>query len=165
MHKLFLTFLSGLLIFSSCSFNPNVPKAGEGFLQGTWAEDSIENKDQLVSYERFDFKFTCDSFYLKSTSFSTINLDAGECYNGNTWREYAKGFYTFDKDTLILNGVFVNKDFRFKPESSCYRFGKMEEKFLVEKVNSDTIIINSTLSHLRHILVLKERTNCDHPIK
>jgi hypothetical protein len=165
MHRIFLLFPFILLIFCSCSFNPNIPQTGADFLQGTWTEDSIENKDQLVSYEKFDFKFTCDSFYLKSTSFSTVNLDGGECYNANTWEEYAKGFYTFAKDTLILNGVFVNKDFRFKPQSSCYRFGKLEEKFLVKKQGPDTIIINSTLSHLKHMLVLKEKTTCDVSVK
>lgn len=165
MYKIFLTFLFILVVFYACSFNPNVPKTGEDFLQGTWAEDSIENKDQLVSYERFDFKFTCDSFYLTSTSFSVTNLDGGECYNGNTWQEYAKGIYTFNNDTLNLNGVFVNKDFRFKPESSCYRFGKLEEKFSVKQQSSDTIILNSTLSHLNHIMVLKEKTSCIIPAK
>jgi hypothetical protein len=165
MQKISLFFLLSFLTLCSCSFNPNIPQTGEDFLQGTWTEDSIENKDQLVSYEKFDFRFTCDSFYLKSTSFSTVNLDGGECYNANTWEEYAKGFYTYDKDTLILNGVFVNKDFRFKPQTSCYRFGKLEEKFLVEKQGTDTIIINSTLSHLKHILVLKEKTSCDHSVK
>ncbi len=164
MQKVLLFFFS-LVFLSSCSFNPNIPKTGEDFLQGTWSEDSIENKNQLVSYEKFDFKFTCDSFYLKSTSFSKVNLDGGECYNANTWQEFAKGVYTFDNDTLKLNGVFVNKDFRFKPQSSCYRFGKLEEKFLVKKQSADTVIINSTLSHLNHILVLKEKTSCDIPVK
>lgn len=165
MYKVFFTVLVASLIFCSCSFNPNVPQTGENFLQGIWTEDSIENKDQLVSYEKFDFKFTCDSFYLTSTSFSVTNLDGGECYNGNTWKEYAKGIYTFSNDTLNLNGVFVNKDFRYKPESSCYRFGKIEEKFVVKKHSLDTIILNSTLSHLNHIIILKEKTNCIIPTK
>lgn len=164
MQKNFFVLLFGILIFYSCSFNPNVPRTGEDFLQGIWSEDSIENKDQLVSYEKFDFKFTCDSFYLNSTSFSITNLDGGECYNGNTWHEYAKGTYSLMNDTLKLSGVFVNKDFRYKPESSCYRFGKLEEKFLLEKQGQDTIILNSTLSHLKHILVLNEKTICKVPL-
>lgn len=165
MYKIFLRFLVGLIFLYACSFNPNVPQTGEDFLQGTWIEDSIENKNQLVSYEKFDFKFTCDSFYLVSTSFSITNLDGGECYNGNTWKEYAKGVYTFKNDTISLKGVFVNKDFRFKPESSCYRFGKLEEKFSVKKHSTDTVILNSTLSHLNHIMVLKEKTSCIIPNK
>lgn len=155
-----------LIIFTicslyACSFNNKVPQTGLTYLQGSWIEDSVKNQSQLVNYENYKFRFTCDSFYLNIESFSKVNLDGGECYNQNNWQEYVKGTYTSNKDTLHLNGAFVTENFKYKPEGSCYRFGKFEEDFLMKQVNEDTLEIRSTLSAIVHQLILTQKTTCN----
>ncbi|MDA9555851.1 fumarate hydratase, partial [Pelobium sp.] len=118
--RLFAVFLVLTSLFA-CTFNKEKPSTGVAFLQGKWDEDSVENKEQLVSYEQNYITFTCDSFYLKIHTYSKVNLNGGECYNKNNWEEYAKGYYHLVKDTLKLEGNFVNQDYKYKPEGSCYR--------------------------------------------
>jgi hypothetical protein len=144
MRKSFLILSIPLLILAACSFNPKVVPIGDDYLQGNWEElFSVEN-DQLVSYERYAFKITCDSFYLDIDSYSKVNLEGGECYNDNKWKEYVKGTYHVKDDSLYLKGAFVNNDYRYKPESSCYRFGVYEENFRITKLGTDSILINNS---------------------
>ncbi|QEK52343.1 fumarate hydratase [Pedobacter aquae] len=159
-HKSRVLYAVFFISLQACSFNEQVPSAGDAFLQGSWTEDSIPLKNQLVNYEQYQFKFTCDSFYLQINTHSKVNLYGGECYNTDTWREYVKGTYTVVADTLKLNGAFVNQDYKYKPENSCYRFGKFEYDFLMLKKHQDTLQIKSKLQTLPHFIVLKERTSC-----
>jgi hypothetical protein len=159
-HKSGILFAVFLLSLQACSFNEQVPSTGDAFLQGSWTEDSIPLKNQLVNYEQYQFKFTCDSFYLQINTQSKVNLYGGECYNSDSWSEYVKGTYTVVADTLKLNGAFVTQDYKYKPENSCYRFGKFEYDFLMQKKHQDTLQIKSKLQTLPHLLVLKKRTPC-----
>lgn len=150
-----------MMLLLSCTLNPNVADAGDAYLQGDWEEDSIAYKDQLASYEKYKFRFTCDSFYLEILNFSKVNFDTGDCYSGNTWKEYAKGVYTVNLDTLLLNGAYVSENYRYKPQGSCYRFGNLKEKFLLEKLGEDTVILKNNITPFPHILVIKNRFSCD----
>ena len=147
-------------ISSACTFNKKEQASGVDYLQGKWSEDSVENKSQLVSYQQHDFKFTCDSFYLNIKSFSKVNLNGGPCYDKKAWQEYAKGYYELSGDTLKFKGNFVSKDYKFKPENSCYRVGKYEENFLLINKSADLITIKSLQTNLSHQLTLKEKTVC-----
>lgn len=159
MQKSFLVFIISLAI-SSCAFNPPPDNSGKEFLQGFWIEDSIPFQDKLVSYEKYHFKFICDSFYLNIKNYSKINLDGGECYDQNEWQEYVKGTYKVRQDTLHLEGSFVSATYRFKPQGDCYRFGNFREEFVIKKVSADTLELNNTVTPLPHIVVLKEKLNC-----
>lgn len=163
MRKIALIIFT-ICSFYACSFNTKAPQTGLSYLQGSWREDSIKNQSQLVNYENYAFRFTCDSFYLNIKSFSKVNLDGGECYNKNTWEEYVKGTYTSNQDTLHLNGAFVTANFKFKAEGTCYRFGKFDEDFLVKKIDESTLEIQSTLSPIAHQLILIQKTSCNSEI-
>ncbi len=158
---LFILIISSYLLTGGCSFNQKPPTKGVKFLQGKWTEDKIENKEQLVTYQQHHFTFTCDSFYLTVHSFSKINLQGGSCYDAKEWNEYAKGNYVLSKDTLKLNGNFVNKDFRYKAETSCYRTGKYLEDFLLNSHQDSIVHITSLLTGLHHQLNLKEKLVCE----
>jgi hypothetical protein len=156
----YLLIATTLLFLGACSFNKEVKESGVAFLQGSWNEDSIANKAQLVNYQHNHFTFTCDSFYLQINSFSTVNLQGGPCYAAKEWQEYAKGYYTLAKDTLKFDGVFVDKSFRYKPEKSCYRFGKFTENFLITQQSDSLINLKSLQTGLKHQLVLKQKGIC-----
>lgn len=162
MRNIIFTFFFLVTISSACTFNKKEQVGGIDFLQGKWSEDKIENKAQLVSYQQHDFKFTCDSFYLQIKSYAKVNLNGGACYDKNEWKEYAKGYYELIGDTLKLEGNFVSKEFKFKPENSCYRVGKFQENFILikEEKSSQIIIMKSLQTNLTHQLILKEKGDC-----
>jgi hypothetical protein len=159
--SIFILLFSLYILTGSCSFNPKPPSKGVNFLQGKWMEDTIENKEQLVTYQQHRFTFTCDSFYLTIHSYSKVNLQGGSCYDAKEWNEYAKGNYILSKDTLKLNGNFVNKEFRYKAETSCYRTGKYLEDFLLNAHQDSIVHITSLLTGLHHQLNLKEKLVCN----
>lgn len=160
MRNITFIFFFLVSISSACTFNKKEQASGVDFLQGKWSEDSVENKSQLVSYQQHDFKFTCDSFYLNIKSFSKVNLNGGPCYDKKTWQEYAKGYYELSGDTLKFKGNFVNEDYKFKPENSCYRVGKYEESFLLINKSAELIAIKSLQTNLSHKIALKEKVVC-----
>lgn len=157
--KYLLLFILSIFIFS-CSFNKEVKSSGELTLQGKWEEDTVKNKSQLVSYQHHSLKFTCDSFYLQLHSYSIVNLQGGTCYDAKDWLEFAKGYYTLVKDTLKMEGNFVNKDFKYKAEGSCYRTGKYIENFILTQQNDSTVLLKSLQTGLSHQLLLKEKLTC-----
>lgn len=160
MQKSFLVFIVSLIV-SSCALNPPAKHYGEDFLQGLWVEESVPLQDKLVSYERYHFKFTCDSFYLNIKSYSKVNLNGGTCYNKNEWQEYVKGTYKMNQDTLHLQGAFVSSTYRFKPQGDCYRFGNFKEDYILKRLSADSIVLNSTITSLPHTITLKEKLSCD----
>ncbi len=159
LMKYFL-FLFSIILISACSFNQAVQHNGADFLQGTWNEDTVENKTQLANYEQHNFKFNCDSFYLQINSFSKVNLDGGECYNANGWKEYVKGYYHIKGDTLKFDGNFVNQEYKYKAEGSCYRSGKFFDEFIIQQQGDSIVNLKSTTTGLRHQLKLKEKSVC-----
>ncbi|MEO5910117.1 MAG: hypothetical protein ABIP95_04470 [Pelobium sp.] len=158
--KYSLLFILSIFIFS-CSFNKEVKSSGELALQGKWEEDTVKNKLQLVSYQQHFLTFTCDSFYLQLHSYSTINLQGGKCYDAKDWLEFAKGYYKMAKDTLKMEGNFVNEDFKYKAEGSCYRTGKYIENFILTQQNDSTVILKSLQTGLSHQLLLKQKLTCN----
>jgi hypothetical protein len=158
----FLIFCFLLFLSSACTFNKKEQASGVDYLQGKWSEDTVKNKAQLVSYQQHNFKFTCDSFYLQINSYANVNLNGGACYDKNSWIEYAKGYYQLVGDTLKLEGNFVSKQYKFKPERSCYRVGKYQENFILIKEDKGTqiLIIKSLQTSLTHQLKRKEKGVC-----
>ncbi len=148
------------LLLCGCSFNQTKYSAGEDFLQGKRSEDSVLNKAQLVSYQQYQFSFNCDSFYLKVETFSKVNLQGGPCFDKKHWNEFAKGYYHLVKDTLKFEGNFVNEDYKYKAEGSCYRTGKYLEEFIINNDNKDIITLKSLQTGLFHQLVIKEKGSC-----
>lgn len=149
-----------LLAISACSFNKEEKLTGEVFLQGIWTEDSLPSQNQLVSYQQFDFKFTCDSFYVKIKNYSKVNLQGGNCYDKNTWFEYAKGYYTVKNDSLKFDGNFVDFEYKYKTQGSCYRSGKFTEVFLIEQQLDSLLKVKSLQSGMLHQFLLKEKMVC-----
>ena len=155
----YFLFITTLLLYS-CSFNKAKYSTGVDFLQGKWNEDSVMNKESLVSYQQYQFSFSCDSFYLKVETLSKVNLEGGSCFNKKHWNEFAKGNYRISKDTLKFEGNFVSEEYKYKPEGSCYRSGKYLEDFILNSDNENIVILKSLQTGLYHQLILKQRGSC-----
>lgn len=156
----FFSTLVVLFLLASCKFNKVEKSAGEAFLQGKWTEDSSENESQLVAYQHFNFTFSCDSFYTVIHNFSKVDLQGGSCYDKGQWNEYAKGYYKIVDDTLKFDGNFVDKEFKYKTQGSCYRSGKFTDTFLIKSKTDSVLILKSLASGILHEILLKEKTVC-----
>jgi hypothetical protein len=149
-----------LLAFSiSCTRLPNVQGRGEVFLQGVWSQDSIVNKESLLSFTKHDFKISCDSFYVDLTTYSKVNYYEDSCFNDGVWREYAKGTYQVKGDTLFLEGNFTKPNYKQKI-SGCYRNGRYRPSFKIKSSGPNSLVLESLNDQRECALVLKEKITC-----
>lgn len=151
---------AALLTLASCKFNKVESSTGEAFLQGKWKEDISEDNRQLISYQSFDFTFTCDSFYAVINNYSKVDLQGGPCYDKGEWKEYAKGYYKVTGDTLKFNGNFVDNEFKYKTQGSCYRSGKFTDSFIINRKTDSTLVLKSLEAGTLHQFLLKEKGTC-----
>lgn len=147
------------IFFSSCKINPNLQGKGVDLVQGIWEEAPVLYQSELLQYTRRDFKFTCDSFYVTLNTYSKVNLYEDSCYNNGYWKEYAKGTYVAQNDTLFLTGTFTKANFKQKI-SGCYRNGQYIEAFVIKNHTSDSLYLESLQQHLPVTLALKEKLIC-----
>src|SRR5882757_7687204 len=75
-------------LIASCSMNPDMQTAGEKYVQGEWQQDSVPAQKRLVAYSLYDLKFSCDSFFMKISSYSKVNYGSDTCMNSGHWAEY-----------------------------------------------------------------------------
>jgi hypothetical protein len=155
-------FLALCFVLSACSLNPDLQGNGEDYIQGEWQQDSVLMQKQLLSYSLYNFKFNCDSFYMKISSFSKVNSGADTCMNPGHWTEYIRGTYKQSNDTLHLNGNFCNADYSLKKEGGCFRSGPYEEFFKVSKKTDSLIQFSSTSNVIPVKLRLTKKITC-HP--
>lgn len=151
-----------LLALYACSPNANIQGNGEKYLQGEWQHRQEAVHSKLINYTLYQYKFTCDSFYVTLQSFSKVNYGADTCMNKGHWTEYAKGNYEQRNDTLHLKGFFCTSDFKLKNEGGCFRFGIYEDFYKVVNRTDSSIQLNSTADVLPINLHLIKRITC-HP--
>jgi len=158
----FLLAACGLTLaaLNSCSFNPNYQRKGSDFVQGEWKQDSVERQQLLVSYATNEFRFSCDSFYVKIASVSKVNYGSDTCMKSGHWLEYAKGTYEQKSDTLHLNGFFCNPDYSLKKEGGCFRFGAYDERFVVSSKSDSGLVLLPFSSTMAVKLRLVKRIAC-----
>lgn len=144
----------------SCRFNPDIQGPGSAAFQGIWEEEPGSGHDSLLQYTRHQFKFTCDSFYATLSTTSKVNYYEDSCYHQGTWKEYAKGNYVVNNDTLYIIGTFTKSDFRQKL-SGCYRIGQYLPVFLIKKTSAEKIELLNLQQLLPVTLKLKEKLTCN----
>ncbi|HVS92807.1 MAG TPA: hypothetical protein VHE59_12275 [Mucilaginibacter sp.] len=154
-------FLLIALTFASCSFNANLQGKGEVYLQGVWRQDSVPMQKKLTEYALYEMTFSCDSFYMKISSFSKVNNGADNCTASGHWTEYSKGTYHQSHDTLRLRGQFCNADHSLKEEGGCFRSGDYDEDFIVTKKNDSLMEFSSATSDIPIAIRLIKRITCN----
>ena len=150
-----------LLALTSCSFNPGMQGKGADYLQGEWQQDSVIMQKQLLNYSLYNFKFSCDSFFVKVRSYSKVNVGIDTCMNSGQWTEYIKGSYKQSNDTLHLKGMFCNADYTFKKAEGCFRSGVYEEFFKVNKKTDSLVQFSSTSNVIPINIRLTNRIICN----
>lgn len=156
-----LPFSFLLALCAGCSMNPNLQGEGVANLQGEWQQDSIPMQKKLVEYSLYHFKFSCDSFYMRISSFSKVNNGADTCMNRGHWTEYVKGNYQQRNDTLHLKGQFCNANFTLKEPGGCFRAGIYEDFFKIVKKSDSLIKFSITSSVIPVNARLIKHTTCN----
>lgn len=155
-----LFLIAVLFVFlTSCTRMPDVQGNGDIRFQGVWAQDSIANSEQLLSYTHHQFKFTCDSFYVDLTTHSKVNYYEEDCFQNGVWKEYAKGTYQVKGDTLRLNGTFTKSNYKQKI-SGCYRNGQYITNFKIKSTSKDKLQLEGIKDNKECILTLKQEIVC-----
>ena len=157
LKNLLLCLLTFLL--PACSFNPNAQGTGAAYLQGEWKETNIPFAADLVEFKQRNFKFTCDSFYVVLNNFSKADFAQDTCYKTGKWKEYAKGTYILNGDTLHLKGAYASKSFKLKT-SPCYTTGVFDETLLLQSQRDSQLVFKSYTSG-QIVLKLQKRLVCN----
>lgn len=150
---------SCFLALYACSPNANVQTRGMDAIQGEWQQSPQALDKQLVTYTLYNFKFTCDSFFVRMQTHSKVNYGADTCMNKGVWTEYAKGRYQPSNDTLWMRGFFCNADYSLKNPGGCFRSGVYED-FMKVSVADTLLTLTPKSSVLPLNLHLVKRTNC-----
>jgi hypothetical protein len=154
------TFLLVAFTFVSCSFNANLQGKGEAYLQGEWRQDSVPMQQKLTEYSLYNVSFSCDSFFMRISSFSKVNNGAGTCTASGHWTEYVKGGYQQHDDTLHVRGQFCNANFSLKQDGDCPRSGIYEETLIVKKLKDSLLRFSPESSVIPIDLHLIKHTIC-----
>lgn len=150
-----------MLIFMlvSCRANSDMQGEGDLYLQGSWITDSVINQDQLLRYELIDFRFNCDSVFVKIKTFSKAKMDVDSCYGNGEWNEYARGVYAVRGDSLIIQATYTHENWRQKL-SGCHHIGQYLPRFKIVKETKDSLYLENRFSHNPTQLVKTETTVC-----
>ncbi|MBS1530031.1 MAG: hypothetical protein JSU01_06970 [Bacteroidetes bacterium] len=133
---------------------------GEAYLQGEWRQDSVPMQQKLTEYSLYNISFSCDSFFMRISSFSKANNGDSKCTVSGHWTEYVKGNYQQRSDTLRLRGQFCNADYSLKQEGGCFRSGVYEETLMVKKIKDSLIRFSPASSVIPIDVRLIKRTTC-----
>ncbi|HXI00146.1 MAG TPA: hypothetical protein VNI52_07735 [Sphingobacteriaceae bacterium] len=159
MRHFFVLVFFVFMCSTACKFNPNLQGEGTNYMQGVWHETSMPYQKQLLQHTIHNFRFTCDSFYIKLKTIARVNTYPDSCYNSGVWSEYAKGTYFTQNDTLVLKGVFTKSNFKQKI-SGCYRSGTFNPIFIISEKKGVGMVLQNLQNHSSVILKLKEKTTC-----
>jgi hypothetical protein len=155
-----ILFVIAVLFFlSSCKFNSNYQKSGESSLQGTWIQESVPYQDDLLTYSLHEFRFSCDSVYVKISSFAKQPIIVDSCYNNGAWTEFAKGLYVIRNDSLLIEATYVYENGKQKLKG-CYHIGQYLPRLQIKKQSADSLYLEAKNSHIPINLRKTETTNC-----
>lgn len=148
-----------IIAISSCRRNSDMQGEGAVFLQGNWTTDSIPNQDQLLRYEEIDFRFNCDSVFVKIKTYSNAKMDVDSCYGNGEWVEYARGVYEVRDDSLFIQATYTHENWRQKL-SGCHHIGQYLPRFKIIKQTKDSLSLENRFSHNPFRLHKTKTTTC-----
>jgi|SRR5690606_22010458 len=157
--RLLLCLLFSGIILSSCEFKSDYQNEGADFLQGVWIQDPLPYQDQLNHFMLHEFKFTCDSMYVKMDVHQKTKIIADTCYNDGNWKEYAKSVYVVRGDSLIVDGLYAQENWKQKV-SGCYKIGQYIPRFKIVHSSSDSLVLQNRYDQNQIILRKTQDITC-----
>ena len=158
LSKIALT-LGAICLMLSCKRNSIYQGEGVDFLQGNWIQESVPYQDSLLQYQLHEFRFTCDSVYIKIQQYARARTIPEECYNNGNWEEYAKGVYLIRNDSLLIEATYTYQDGKQKLRG-CYHIGQYLDHFKIQKQTRDSLALMSKNSHIPIRLRKTSTTTC-----
>lgn len=158
--KAFCLLLLAFCLFS-CSFNPPYQGKGRADIQGIWQQDSVSNSKQLVSYVLYNFRFSCDSVFVRMENFSKVNTGTDTCMSKGHWFEYAGATYeTKNDDILHIKGFYCDAKYRLKDPGGCFNSGVYEDSFKITRLADSVLVLQPQSSTLPVKLKLVKKLSC-----
>lgn len=154
-----LLMMAALIFLNSCKFNSNYQKSGEPYLQGTWIQETVPYQDELLNYSLHEFRFSCDSVYIKIKSFAKKPIIVDSCYNNGEWAEYARGLYVIRNDSLLIEATYTYENGKQKLKG-CYHIGQYLPRLQIKKQSADSLYLGVRNSHIPINLRKTETTTC-----
>lgn len=154
-----LLIMTTLIFLSSCKCNSNYQKSGEPSLQGTWIQETVPYQDELMNYELHEFRFSCDSVYIKINSFAKHPIIVDSCYKDGKWSEYARGLYVIRNDSLLIEATYVYENGKQKLKG-CYHIGQYLPRLQIKKQSADSLYLEVRNSHIPINLRKTATTTC-----
>jgi hypothetical protein len=151
--------ISALIFLSSCKFNSNYQKLGEPNLQGTWIQETVPYQDELLNYSLHEFRFSCDSVYIKIKSFAKQPIIVDSCYNNGEWAEYARGLYVIRNDSLLIEATYTYENGKQKLKG-CYHIGQYLPRLQIKNQSADSLYLEVRNSHIPINLRKTKTTTC-----
>ncbi|MBW4888128.1 fumarate hydratase [Mucilaginibacter sp. HMF5004] len=144
----------------SCSFNPPLQGNGVKALQGEWKQDTIGNSKQLVNYTLYNFRFSCDSVFIRMENFSKVNYGTDTCMNKGHWLEYAGATYDQKESKLHVKGFYCDANYHLKNPGGCFNSGVYEDTFSLTMKDDSVLELLPVSSTVPIKLKLTKRTTC-----
>lgn len=154
-----LIFCMLVLTLASCERNSDMQGEGELFLQGSWISESVPSHDELLRYELIDFRFNCDSVYVKIKTISRAKMNVDSCYGNGEWNEYARGIYAVRGDSLLVQATYTHENWRQKL-TGCHHIGQYLPRFKIVKQTADSLFLENRFSHNAVSLRKTATTTC-----
>lgn len=148
-----------VLLISACKFNPNIQGEGADFLQGSWTESLVDHQDSLLRYQLHDFRFDCDSVYIKVKTHAKMKMEADSCFGEGQWTEYARGIYVVRNDSLFIEATYTHDNWKQKL-SGCHHIGQYLPRFAITKQSNDSLQLQNLYSKIPVKLKRTASSNC-----
>lgn len=148
-----------ILLLSACKFNSNIQDEGAAFLQGSWTETQVNHQDSLLRYQLHDFRFDCDSVYIKIKTTAKTKMEADSCFAEGEWTEYARGIYIVRNDSLFIEATYTHENWKQKL-GGCHHIGQYLPRFAIAKQRNDSLELRNLYSKVPVKLQRTANSSC-----
>ena len=137
MKKLISLFVLSLIVLVGCQ-QQQVTTLSTTSIQGKW-NDNKANHFDLGGIEYY-YEFTGNEFRLMVFEYSDLNLS--NCNAINNWKNYIKGTFTIDQQSIVFNGVYCDSTYTALTTSPCLDvqpIGGFMDTLPVNMINDHTL--------------------------
>lgn len=147
------------LLGSSCVRHSEMQSEGADYLQGVWKQDSIPHQSSMMDYTLHEFKFVCDSMYLRMDVHAKTQRIADSCYGDGSWQETAKAVYVVRGDSIITEGIYTKPNGKYKA-SGCHNNGTYLSRYRIAYHDSDSLVLESRYDQRPIVLRKTQDISC-----
>ncbi len=137
MKKLITLFVLSLIVLSGCQ-QDQVTTLTTSSIQGKWNDNKVNhfNEGGIEYY----YEFTGNEFRLMVFEYSDLIFT--NCNSITDWKNYIKGTFTIQQQSIVLNGTYCDSTYSTLTTSPCLMvqpIGSFTDTLAIKFVNNHTI--------------------------